>query len=246
MLLFTALVLLAGCGRKGALVPPEALVPAPINDLAVAQKGGHFLLSWSVPAKQQGGARLRDLAGFLLYRRLLLPAAEDCEECQGAYSQLARVDLEYLQGARRSGNRMLLDDFDLKEGKSYRYKVRSFATDGAQSRDSNKVSRTAVYPPFPPVLEALSSTTGVVLAFVALPPEQGTLIGYNVFRSKKDVAMPLSPLNAEPITANTFEDKSPLLGVVYSYTVTTLAKVNGDVVESAQSNYAEGSMLERD
>lgn len=246
VLVVAVLALAAGCGKRGALVPPEALAPAPVTDLALAQKGGRFQVSWSAPTRQEGGAPLRDLAGFLLFRRMLLPPAEDCEECPGAYAELSRIDLDYLRGVRRLGNLFLFDDSDLKPGKSYQYKLRSFTTDGTQSRDSNKVRHTVLAPPPAPVLEALSSTTGVVLAFVALPPREGSLIGFNIYRARKGDEMPLSPLNSAPVTGTTYEDKVPLVGVPYDYQVTSVAQLNGETAESALSNRAEGAMLERD
>jgi predicted small lipoprotein YifL len=246
LVLVAALALIAGCGKKGMPIAPEALVPAPIKDLAVAQQGGHFLVSWSAPSKEEGGAPLKNLAGFLLFRRIVLPADQDCEECSGAYSELAKVDLDYLQGVRRIGNRFLLEDFDLRKQQSYQYKVRSFTTEKTESRDSNKVRLTAVTPPLPPVVEALSSATGVVLAFVALPPEEGTFVGYNIYRAKAGGEMPLAPLNAAPLTGTTYEDKELLVGVRYLYTVTSVATINGKTVESAPSNEAEGAISERD
>jgi predicted small lipoprotein YifL len=241
------LLTLLGCGKKGALVPPETLVPSPIGDLALAQKGASFQVSWSAPSKEEGGARLSDLAGFVLFRRVLLPPELDCDLCPGAYAQRARVDLDYLQQARRVGNLFLFDDHDLKLGESYQYKVRSFTTNGAQSRDSNRAHLTAVTPPLPPVLEALSSASSVVLAFVALPPEQGKLLGYNIFRSKKGEAMPLAPLTPRPVPGNTYEDKQLLIGVHYSYEVRTVAgSPNGETVQSVPSNPAEGALLQPD
>lgn len=245
--LIIGLALLPGCGKKGPLVPPEALVPAPVGDLALAQKGARFQVSWSAPTREQGGARLTDLAGFLLFKRVLLPASEDCESCPGAYSQPPlRVDLDYPQGALRLGNRFLIDDYDLKKGMSYQYKVRSYTRDGAQSRDSNLARRTAVTAPLPPVLEALSSATGVVLSFVAIPPEEGTLTGYNIYRGKIADPVPVSPLNATPVTGPNYEDKALLIGERYRYTVTSLAKVGAETVESAPSNMVEGAIAERD
>ena len=238
---------LCGCGKKGALIPPEALVPAPVKTLAVAQTGNYFQLSWSAPTKEQGGGRLKELSGFLLFRRLLLPANLDCEACPGAYAQLARIDLDYLREARRVGDLFLFDDHDLKLGQSYQYKVRSFSADGAQSLDSNRAHRTAVTPPLPPVLEALSSGKGVVLAFVAIPPEQGKLLGYDIYRSRAGQPMPPEPLNSRPVTGNNYEDTALLVGVNYSYAVrTVVAMPNGETVLSALSNPANGAMLERD
>ena len=237
------LALCAGCGKKGPLLPPEALVPAPVADLTVAQKGSHFQVSWSAPGKQEGGSRLRDLAGFLLFRRTLLPAGEDCDDCPGAYGQLARIDLDYPKAVRRSGNLFLYDDFELKKGSSYQYKLRSFTSEGTQSRDSNRAHHKVLIPPSAPVLEALSSTTGVVLAFLAPPPEQGSLLGYNVYRSKKGEEMPLSPLNAAPLAGTTYEDHVLLVGAPYDYRVTSVAALNGETVESLPSNLAEGAML---
>lgn len=241
--LVLALSLLSGCGKRGALVPPEALVPAPVSDLALAQKGGRFQVSWSAPSRQEGGGALSDLAGFLLLRRVVLPPGEDCEECPTAYSTLAKVDLDYPQGARRLGNLWLYDDFDLKAGRVYQYKLRSFTTERAQSRDSNRARRTVLIPPLPPVLEAQSSATEVTLSFVALPPEQGTLLGYNIYRSKKDEELPVFPLNPAPVTGNRYQDRLSRLGVSYSYAVTSVAEFNGETVESAPSNLVEGILL---
>jgi len=240
-------LILCGCGKKGALIPPEALVPAPITDLTLAQKGNHLQVSWSAPTKEQGGSRLKDLAGFLLFRRVLLPANQDCDECPGAYAERARINLDYLREARQVGDLYLLDDFDLKPDVSYQYKIRSFTADGAQSRDSNRAHRTVITPPLPPVLEALSSATGVVLAFVAIPPEAGKFVGYNIYRSTSGQPMPLDPLNSKPWTGNNYEDKVLLIGVHYSYTVRTVVTMpNGETVESAPSNQAEGALLQRD
>jgi predicted small lipoprotein YifL len=244
---FLILFTLCGCGKRGALIPPEALVPAPVTNLAVVQQGDHFQVSWSAPTKEQGGTRLKDLAGFILFRRVLLPANQDCEECAGAYAERARIDLEYLQDTRHIGNLYFFDDRDLKKDLSYQYKVRSFSADGAQSRDSNKAHHTAVSAPFPPVLEALSSSSGVVLAFVAIPPEEGKLLGYSIFRSRSGQPAPLTPLTPKPLNANKYEDQEVQIGVQYDYSVRTVVVLpNGETAESAFSNQASGTMLERD
>jgi hypothetical protein len=159
---------------------------------------------------------------------------------------LLRVDLDYPQGVRRIGNRYLYDDVDLKAGEIYRYKMRSFTKEGTHSRDSNKPQHRVIAPPPPPVLEVLSSPNGVVLAFAVLPPKEGTLVGVNVYRSKKGEPAPLSPLNAAPVTGTTYTDQALLVGASYDYTVTSVATLNGESVESLHSNRAEGTMQIRD
>jgi predicted small lipoprotein YifL len=239
-------LLLSGCGKKGPLIPPEALAPAQIHDLAVAQKGGHFQVTWTAPSREESGQRLTDLAGFLLFRRPVLPPAEDCEECPSAYSQLTKVYVDYPKTVTKMGNRYLYADVDLLEGKTYQYKVRSFTTDELESKDSNKVRRSAVHPAAPPVLEAESTTNGVVLSFVSIPPSEGAIVGYNLYRAKAGEKMPLAPMNATPISGTKYEDKSVLFGARYSYWMTTLEKVKGETVESDPSNEVSGEMLERE
>jgi predicted small lipoprotein YifL len=245
--LLATLVLLAGCGKRGALVPPEALVPAPITDLSLAQRGTLLQVSWSAPTKEEGGAKLKDLAGFILLRHLVQPVGQDCDECPGAYTERARVGLDYLKDVTRLGDRFLFDDYDLKLDQTYRYKVRSISAEGAESRDSNRARRKVFQPPLPPVVEASTSPTAVVLSFVALASEQGKLAGYNIFRANRGQTMPLTPLNPRPVTANTYADTTPLLGSHYSYAVRTVAEMpTGEFVESALSNFADGELAPPD
>jgi predicted small lipoprotein YifL len=246
MAVVTGVALLSGCGKKGALIPPEGLVPAAITDLSLAQKGVRFQVSWSAPSRQVSGNRLQDLAGFILLRHTVLPPDQDCEECPTAYTQLARIDLEYPQGVQRIGNRFLYEDYDLRRGKSYRYKVRSFNSEGVESKDSNKVSHTALTPPQPPTVEALPSPDGVVLAFVSPPPAEGTLQGYNIYRSKPGEEMPRAPMNRTPVSGKTYEDRGVMIGNRYSYTVTSVAIIKGETVESLPSNRVDGGIKERD
>ncbi|HJV34404.1 LPS translocon maturation chaperone LptM [Geomonas sp.] len=246
LLVLLPALLLSGCGKKGPLIPPEALAPAQIVDLAVAQKGGRFQVSWSSPLREESGQRLTDLAGFLLFRRPVLPPSQDCEECPSAYTQLAKVYVDYPKEVTKVGNRYLYADTDLLEGKTYQYKVRSFTAEELQSKDSNKVRRTAVHPAAPPVLEAESTATGVVLSFVSIPPSDGAIVGYNIYRAKAGEKMPPSPLNATPVSGTKYEDKSVLFGARYSYWMTTLEKVKNETLESDPSNEVSGEMQERE
>ena len=235
----------AACGKKGPLIPPEALVPASIKDLRVTQQGERFLVTWSQPSREEAGRPLQGLAGFRLFRREVLPAGEDCEECTGAYRLLVNVDLEYPQGVVRNGSLFSFTDVDLETGKTYQYKIVSFKTDGAESKQSNLARRKKVTPPLPPVIAATPSETEITLTWqpVAAPPK-GSLLGYLVYRGTGD--SPLLSLRKKPFPETVFEDLGLERGVKYRYTVTAVAQVEGETVESDPSAAATGELSGRE
>lgn len=238
------IILLAGCGKKGALVPPEALVPAAISDLRVEQKGERFLVLWSSPTRQEGGGALRNLAGFRLFRRDLLPPGEDCEECQDAYRLLTTIDLDS-PGGGVVGNLGLYYDDALTLGKSYRYKVIGSGKDGSVSRPSNKADRKDVASPRAPVLQALATPTGIRLTWQApAAPASGHIAGYNVYRKRSGGVFPLTPLTHVPLTGTLYEDDNLEQGVRYAYVVRTVALTEKETVESDPSNEVESARAE--
>ncbi|ACM19488.1 lipoprotein, putative [Geotalea daltonii FRC-32] len=239
--------LLSACGKKGPLVPPEALVPAAVADLHVAQKGDFFQLSWSQPTKEAGGGRLTGLAGFELFRREVLPPAEDCEQCQTAYRLLKKVDLDYLRVVDRLGNLLLVNDNGVETGKTYQYKVISRKKDGTPSPESNRARRQKVNPPLPPEVKATSQTTSILIELNPAQVEPAAVLsGYNIYRWRTGQSIPPIPLNDKPVTGNTFEDQRVERGVTYSYAVRTLVKAAGEEVESAPSNQVSGALAEPD
>ena len=245
LLLLGIIFLLAACGKKGPLIPPEAFVPAPIADLKTGQKGNAFLICWTPPGKEESGRPLQDLAGFLIFKREVLPPAEDCEECPTAYQMLRDVDLEYLQDVRRVGSRLCLFDSDLEAGQTYQYKAVSMVKNGAASRDSNKARRKYLPSPPAPVLKAGSSPSGVLLEWtIPLRIESGTVTGYNIYRRQAGDIMPLSPLNDKPVQEDRFEDLTLEPGASYQYVVRTIANVDGEEVESVPSNEVTGELAE--
>jgi predicted small lipoprotein YifL len=240
--LFMALFV-AACGKKGPLIPPEALAPAPITDLRVTQTGDRFTLCLSPPSRDEGGRPLKNPAAFRVLKHEVLPPGEDCEECPTAYLPFQTVDLEYPRNVMRFGNLYCLFDTDLVPGKTYKYKVYSFLNDGTTSRDSNKVQRKFLSPPAAPVLRGTSSPTGVVLEWAAPPhPETGTIVGFNIYRGESAATMSPSPINKEPVKGTRYEDKTVVLGIHYIYTVRSLANVADELVESVSSNKVAGEL----
>jgi hypothetical protein len=55
-------LLLTGCGRVGAPLPPFIRVPEKVTDLAVRQDGNDIIVTWTNPAKYIDGSQATDLA----------------------------------------------------------------------------------------------------------------------------------------------------------------------------------------
>ena len=66
--LLACAVLLAGCGRKTAVVSPELAAPEPVLDLQAVSFAEGIRLSWSRPRRRVGGEDLESLAGFHVLR----------------------------------------------------------------------------------------------------------------------------------------------------------------------------------
>jgi predicted small lipoprotein YifL len=243
LLLMGIAFLLAACGKKGPLVPPEALAPSPINNLRVSQTGTGFSICLTPPSTDEIKKPLKNLAGFRVLKREVLPPDEDCEECPTAYHPFQIVDMEFPKDVQRFGSLYCLADTDLVAGKTYQYKAVSFQADGTTSKDSNKVRRKFVQPPSAPVLKSAPATTGVVLEWVSPShPGQGVAAGFNIYRGESAERMPPDPINDKPFMGNRYEDQNVTLGTKYFYVVRSVIKIDGDTVESEASNSVSGEM----
>ncbi len=247
VLAISLLFLLAGCGRKGALIPPEALLPAPINDLLAVQRGESFQISWSIPSHDEGKRTLKDLAGFKLLKREVLPPAEDCESCPNAYQALRSIDPAYLQDVRRVGNRLYLIDANVNNNTTYQYKIIAFLKDGAASRDSNTARIKKVVPPPPPRLTAQFSVTGVKLHWTTGNiSDTVKVLGVNIYRQRGDASPSLIPFNNTPVAGSEYEDMRLERDVTYAYSLRTVAEIEGEKVESEPSNEVRGKLAPPD
>jgi hypothetical protein len=130
------IILIAGCGVKGALTPPDVLVAKAIANLQGTVKEGALALTWSVPQANKDGSRPADVVRFRVLRREEL---KGCLECPGEFKVRAELDLRTPtpQGYLREDNTVTWQDKDLKEGVSYIYRVVSVNHWGYQSAPSN-------------------------------------------------------------------------------------------------------------
>lgn len=243
-LVIVGFFLLAACGKKGPLVPPESFAPAPVSALSVEQKEDAFYVSWPAPSKDEAGRPLKELAGFRVFRRPVLPPDQDCEECPTAYTLVKTVDLEYPQDVRFYNNRYVFADRNVTNGVTYQYKVVSFRKDGSESAASNRARRAKVAAPPAPHLSAAAGPTSVVLQWEIPAGTVGKPAGAYVYRRRGEDVSTLVLLTPTPVVERQYEDLRLERGVTYVYTVRAVVDIDGMTIESAVSNEARGMLAE--
>jgi len=234
-LMLLILPLCFSCGRKGQLIPPEALVPATVGNLQVQQQGESFRISWSAPGKEQSGRPLRDLAGFRLLRRELLPGGQDCAACSDAWQLIATVDLELPLSVEKSGGSYIFRDREVKPAASSQYRLVAFSKSDGISRPVTSLLKKFLPPPLPPQLTATTTPTAIRLELKpggTAPPE---IAGYNIYRRSAAEPPPPLPLNRSPLPGPVYEDMGVAYGSSYRYAATLLLKSGDDLVESEPS-----------
>lgn len=239
IIVIAAAVALAGCGRKGALIPPEALVPASVSQLQVHQQGADIRISWQAPAKEQSGRPLRDLAGFRLLRRDLNAVGGDCSACSDAWKLLATIDPALLGETHKSGPAFIHFDRQRPVGSVSQYRLVAVSTSGGSSQPATGPVVHVQPPVAAPTITAQLLADGIGISFAFTPPAGTTLRGYQLYRRQEGEAAPLLPLNPAPIPTATWEDRHLQYDRRYRYTATALVTVGSEPVESLPSPEVE-------
>jgi predicted small lipoprotein YifL len=235
-LLITSMVLLlSACGRKGGLMPPEALVPGPVRNLNVMQTGQDFRITWRAPVKEEGGRPLKDLSGFQLLRRIVTPEGGECASCPDSWKLLTRVDLDLPETYRKSGDLFLYFDRVAKGGDLVHYRITAFSKSGGVSKPADAPLKKQLLPPPPPSLAVTLQPASIKVECTPKGATKPSPVGFNVYRRSAEAAPPLLPLNQEPVTGSTWEDQSLEYGRSYRYSATVVTQIEGELVESARS-----------
>lgn len=132
------LILLSGCGRKTALVPPQKLVPVRINDLRYVLDERGVTLKWTYPTKMENGDKVHAIASFEIYRAVI-PEAEFCPGCPVHYQEPVEIDGGTVESAKGVREGVYTEGY-LQRDYHYFYKVRSRVGGWYSSADSNVVS----------------------------------------------------------------------------------------------------------
>jgi hypothetical protein len=132
------LVLMSGCGRKTALIPPQKFVPVAISDLRYFFEESGVSLEWTFPEKMENGDKLPAIESFEVLRAEILQ--EDyCEGCPVQFNKQVSVEGGPLPVTGESKT-AVYKETGLQDGYRYLYKVRSLAGRWYASGDSNIIS----------------------------------------------------------------------------------------------------------
>lgn len=235
VLLLTVAVL-SGCGRKGPVRPPLVSLPVAPTEFGIDQQGNDFLLSWTIPGRNQDGGAAEDLTGFRIYR-LVYNAVDGCPTCRDPDQLVAELNLVRPAPAVRIDKRFYWRDTNVAAGTGHSYRVVP-VTVSRQEGDAVAAFRAWQTPP--PAPASITAEAGVRQAQLSWSPPanipSGTqLVGYNLYRRPEGGSYPPIPLNAEPRREARLVDLSVEGGRPLAYRVTTLVRSGEQLLESAPS-----------
>lgn len=216
---------------------PDMLIPAGVDRLTIQQSGQAATLSFLLPEKDRAGRPLKRIAGVKVFRRAESSVSAECGSCEDGFSLLRTVYRDRPEQGQIVGRRVVLVDDDVKPGVRYRYAVVVMDGNGDDGARSDTVAATIIDPPVAPGLMVTAGPVEISLAITPSPVSSEYLVvGYNIYRWREQDAVPLTPLNREPISSLTYEDGGLERHQVYCYGVRTLVRTPvGSLVESGMS-----------
>jgi hypothetical protein len=126
------------CGKKADPRAPELATPRVIENLTARAVVNGVALTWRRPTEYVDGSELKDLAGFLIYRKDISPT---CPDCPVPYRPLTTLDVEDHEKFVKQKQYRYVDE-EVQDKMTYRYRVSSQLKDGSLSQPSNEVEIT--------------------------------------------------------------------------------------------------------
>jgi len=136
---YLCLAVFAGCGKKGEPRAPELATPETIRDLRAQARDSGIALTWSRPMRYVDGKELRDLAGFVIFRKEI---SQSCPDCPAPFRERAAVNVEDQEKFIKKKQFRFVDQ-ELQPGTTYRYRVFSRLMDDSLSDPSNEAGATS-------------------------------------------------------------------------------------------------------
>jgi predicted small lipoprotein YifL len=242
----------SGCGKKGAILPPVALVPQAPEILSLVQQGDQAVLEWKNPVSYMDGEVLPGLASVEIWRaevgeeEAAEPAAVSREKFQDRAALQAVIRQPEFIKLRSGGDKQagpLRASLSLG-GEVLSHKMLSYALRAIDSRRKksqfSEIRTLQPKPlPRPPFnLRAEVEAEGVILCWDS-PRENfdgsvlSGLAGYRVLRAENGSSFKL--LTAEPVPEICFRDGQIVFGQTYFYAVRAAAAGSEPFDESRDS-----------
>lgn len=238
-------LVVAGCGRKGALIYPDMLVPAAPAAVSATQFGSSVKLQFVLPDKDRAGRPVKEVSGVRITKKGDETGQQDiCRSCMADYLMLTTLYLDSLQStAQRFGSRLVVLDGDVGAGTTYSYIIIPFTAGGVDGA-SAQISDVHVTTPVPaPVLSIEPLPAEIKLHIAPSPALTERLIGYNLYRWPVAGSRRYLPLNREPLNNTEYIDATPERGVKYHYSARAVVMTaSGNIAESIESAEVEGML----
>ena len=244
-LLLFSLIGLSSCGYKDDPVAPQALVPAPIQDLHYELTNRKAVLHWSYPTETVSGEELTEIKSFMLYRAEVSATAY-CDTCPLPFKSPITLEgglIPEREGKRAGSYTVGL----LRPGYKYFFKIRSRTGWLTPSADSNLVNFTWETPPtMPQNLKANVAHGMVFLGWRSVSKyvdgSKADNIKYQVSRRKGNGQFQnIGSL----LTTPQFMDNQVGGGYTYTYRVQALSEYDGDMVSSEFSRPIQVNVVDQ-
>jgi hypothetical protein len=256
LFLISIFCFVVGCGAPGDPVPPSPLVPVAISDLSVRQAGDGVELVFSLPPKTVSGEKLTAPPAIEIVRGSVKPnGTPDSKSFRVVYTIPGALVANYVAaGHVRFTDPIAPTETKEHPGATYAYLIRTRLSKKRASLDSNVVTARVF-----PVPQSISSVqfqlTETALNLTWSVPTQtsageplSTVSGYRVYRGEIDPHAPaaadkglsdvhwISPLALlSSTTTNSYADTQFDFGKTYVYAVRSLVSVDGNEIESDNS-----------
>jgi len=246
----------AGCGAPGEPTPPSPPVPVAVTDLAAHQQGDGVEVTFTLPGKTIAGDRVPATPAVEILRGS--PKADGSPDTK-AFRIVYTIPGTLVSNYVVEKQVKFLDPIAPAEisahgGEVWFYEVRTRLSQKRASADSNRVAVRMF-----PVPEPITGLTGQVqekaiqLSWTAPAPssEAGQVTGYRIYRGELEPASAddaakepsqakwKSPLNLlANIEEPRYDDTLFDFGKTYAYIVRSVVVVQGQSLESSDSNMA--------
>jgi hypothetical protein len=236
------------CGKVGDPLPPVPKAPLIVNELTAAQRGTHIVLSFPL-TRTPRSQRLGQISVY----RLIEPGDAPMGLPQEAFASRATIIYQMPGGAILQGTSVITYEDQLamatqQSPSRLRYAVRLVSPTGVAADFSNYAVIAPVTEIAKPPANVKTTVTQHEITITWAAPsgnETGAapsnVAGYNIYRKNGGA---FAKLNAQPLTENSYSDRSFSFGVKYEYLVRALSvPPGGGVAAAIESNDSDGASV---